>query len=136
MANPNKITDGEAIAGALISETTIEGVDITASNAVSVGALQVGDNDTVYGIEFGTVAIDPASINATSRGATTFTLTGAATTDIIIVNPPSTLNDDLIFAGAAVTAADEVSVYLYNPTAGSIDQASATFSYVWIDTTA
>lgn len=103
---------------------------------VAVGALQVGDNDMVYGIEFGTVEIDPASINATTRGGTTFTLTGAATTDIIIVNPPSTLNDDLIFCGAAVTAADEVTVYLYNPTAGSINQAAATFSYCWIDTTA
>jgi len=103
---------------------------------VSVGALIVGDNDTVYGIEFGTVAIDPASINATTRGATTFTLTGAATTDIIIVNPPSTLDDDLIFAGAAITAADTVTVYLYNPTAGAINQAEATFSYCWIDTTA
>ena len=103
---------------------------------VAVGALQVGDNDTVYGIEFGTVEIDPANLNATTRGATTFTLTGAATTDIIIVNPPSTLNDDLIFCGAAVTAADEVTVYLYNPTAGAINQAAATFSYCWIDTTA
>jgi hypothetical protein len=103
---------------------------------VAVGALQVGTNDTVYGIEFGTVEIDPAAINATTRGGTTFTLTGAATTDIIIVNPPSTLNDDLIFCGAAVTAADTVTVYLYNPTAGSINQAAATFSYCWIDTTA
>lgn len=103
---------------------------------VAVGALQVGDNDMVYGIEFGTVEIDPAAINATTRGGTTFTLTGAATTDIIIVNPPSTLNDDLIFCGAAVTAADTVTVYLYNPTAGSINQAAATFSYCWIDTTA
>jgi hypothetical protein len=103
---------------------------------VAVGALQVGTNDTVYGIEFGTVEIDPAAINATTRGGTTFTLTGAATTDIIIVNPPSTLNDDLIFCGAAVTAANTVTVYLYNPTAGSINQAAATFSYCWIDTTA
>jgi len=103
---------------------------------VAVGALQVGTNDTVYGIEFGTVSIDPANLNATTRGATTFTLTGAATTDIIIVNPPSTLDDDLIFAGAAVTAADTVTVYLYNPTAEAINQAAATFSYCWIDTTA
>ena len=102
---------------------------------VAVGALQVGTNDTVYGIEFGTVEIDPAAINATTRGGTTFTLTGAATTDIIIVNPPSTLNDDLIYCGAAVTAANTVTVYLYNPTAGSINQAAATFSYCWIDTT-
>ncbi len=103
---------------------------------VAVGALVVGDNDTVYGIEFGTVEIDPANLNATTRGATTFTLTGAKATDIIIVNPPSTLNDDLIFAGAAITADDEVTVYLYNPTAGAINQAAATFSYCWIDTTA
>jgi hypothetical protein len=102
----------------------------------AVGALQIGDNDMVYGIEFGTVEIDPANLNATTRGATTFTLTGAATTDIIIVNPPSDLNDDLIFAGAAVTAADTVTIYLYNPTAGAINQAAATFSYCWIDTTA
>ena len=103
----------------------------------SVGALQIGSvGDTVYGIETGTVAIDPAALAATTRGATTFTLTGAATTDIIIVNPPSTLDDDLIFAGAAVTAADTVTIFLYNPTAGSINQASATFTYCWIDTTA
>ena len=103
---------------------------------VAVGALQVGDNDTVYGIEFGTATIDPANLAATTRGATTFTLTGAATTDIIIVNPPSTLEDDLIFCGAAVTAADTVTIYLYNPTGSAINGASGTWSYCWIDTTA
>ena len=102
----------------------------------AVGALQIGDNDMVYGIEFGTVAIDPANLNATTRGATTFTLTGAATTDIIIVNPPSDLNDDLIFCGAAVTAADTVSIYLYNPTASAINDTARTFSYVWVDMSA
>ena len=102
----------------------------------AVGALQIGDNDTVYGIEYGTGTIDAPSINATTRGSATFTLTGAATTDIIIVNPPADLNDDLIFCGATITAADTVTIYLYNPTAGAIDQASATFSYCWIDTTA
>jgi hypothetical protein len=101
----------------------------------AVGALQIGDNDTVYGIEFGTVAIDPASLAATTKSATTFTLTGAATTDIIIVNPPADLNDDLIFCGAAVSAADTVSIYLYNPTASAINDTARTFSYVWIDTT-
>ena len=103
---------------------------------VAVGALQVGDNDTVYGMEFGTVALDPGSINSVTRGSVTFTLTGAATTDIIIMNPPATLNDDLIFAGARVTAADTVTVYLYNPTDGSINDGELTWSYMWIDTTA
>jgi hypothetical protein len=101
----------------------------------AVGALQIGTNDMVYGIEFGTVAIDPASLAATTKSATTFTLTGAKTTDIIIVNPPA-LNDDLLFVGATITAANTVSIYLYNPTASAIDQAEATFSYCWIDTTA
>lgn len=103
---------------------------------VAVGALVVGDNDTVYGIEFGTVALDPGSISTVSRGTVTFTLTGAATTDIIIMNPPATLNDDLIFAGARVTSANTVTVYLYNPTGGSINDGELTWSYVWIDTTA
>lgn len=103
---------------------------------IAVGGLQVGTADTVYAIDFGTVSLDPASINATTRAATTFTLTGARTTDIIIMNPPAGLNDDLIFAGARVTADDTVSVYLYNPTAGSINDTAGTWSYVWIDTTA
>jgi len=102
---------------------------------VAVGALQVGDNDTVYGIEFGTVALDPASIAATTKGTVTFTLTGAATTDLIVMNPPA-LNDDLIFAGASVTAADTVTVYIYNPTAGAINDTERTWSYIWFDMTA
>jgi hypothetical protein len=103
---------------------------------VAVGALQVGDNDTVYGIEFGTASCDPASINTVSRGSVTFTLTGAKTTDIIVVNPPADLNDDLIFCGAAISAADTVSIYLYNPTGGSINDTARTWSYVWFDMTA
>lgn len=103
---------------------------------VSMGALAVGGTDTVYGIDFGTVALDPGSINTVSRGTVTFTLTGAKTTDIIVMNPPADLNDDLIFAGARVTAADTVTVYLYNPTGGSINDGETTWSYLWIDTTA
>lgn len=103
---------------------------------VSMGAASIGGKDTVYGIDFGTVALDPGSISTVSRGTVTFTLTGAKTTDIIIMNPPSGLNDDLIFAGARITAADTVTVYLYNPTGGSIDDGELTWSYLWIDTTA
>ena len=103
---------------------------------VSVGAIQGSTGDMVYGLDFGTGTIDPASINATTRGSATFTLTGAKTTDMIIVNPPADLNDDLIFCGAAITAADTVSIYLYNPTGSAINDTARTFSYVWIDMTA
>jgi len=42
----------------------------------------------------------------------------------------------LIFCGAAISAADTVSIYLYNPTGSAINDTARTFSYVWIDMTA
>jgi regulator of RNase E activity RraA len=99
----------------------------------SMGAVHVGSGDVVYGFDFGTVSVNPASIPATSRGATTFTLTGAKVGDVLVMNPPAGLNDDLVFAGAAVTADNTGTVYLYNPTAGAIDDAAATWTYLWVD---
>jgi hypothetical protein len=103
---------------------------------IAVGGIIGSTGDVNYGLDFGTASVDPASIPATSRGSVTFTLTGAKTTDVIIVNPPSDLNDDLIFCGAAVSAANTVSIYLYNPTASAIDDTARTFSYVWVDMSA
>jgi hypothetical protein len=111
----NLITKGEGVVGAL---------------AFTAG----GEN--LYKADFGTTSLNPGSIGATTRGSVTFTLTGAKTTDVIIMNPPADLNDDLLFVGATVSAADTVTVYLYNPTAGSIDDSARTWSYLWLDTTA
>lgn len=108
---------------------------LTKGNAL-VSALTVGSANTVYKIDFGTTSLNPASIPATSRAGTTFTLTGAKTTDIVVVNPPADLNDDLLFVGAAVTADDTVTVYLYNPTGAPINDGATTWSYLWVDTTA
>lgn len=95
------------------------------------GAINVSGS-TINKISTGTVSLNPGSISTVSRGTVTFTLTGADTSDIIVMNPPAGLNDDLLFVGAAVTSANTVTVYLYNPTAGSIDDAAATWSYMWI----
>jgi sarcosine oxidase gamma subunit len=103
---------------------------------IAVGGIVGSTGDVNYGLDFGTASVDPASIPTVSRGSVTFTLTGAKTTDIIIVNPPADLNDDLIFCGAAISAADTVSIYLYNPTGSAINDTARTFSYVWIDMTA
>jgi hypothetical protein len=40
------------------------------------------------------------------------------------MNPPADLNDDLLFVGCAVTGTDEGTVYLYNPTGGSINDTA------------
>ena len=100
-----------------------------------IGGTLEFEGNTVGNLTKGTVSLNPASINATTRGSVTFTLTGAAAGDLIVMMPPSTLNDDLIYCGADVTAADTVTVYLYNPTAGGIDDTAQTWNYVWISLT-
>lgn len=101
-----------------------------------VGSIAIGDGDTLFGIKTGVVSLNPASIATVTRGTVTFTLAGAKTTDTIVMNPPAALNDDLIFVGASVTAADTVTVYLYNPTLGAIDDVALNWNYLLIDVTA
>jgi hypothetical protein len=99
-------------------------------------AVQVSANGTaLWGVRSGTVSLNPGSINATTRGTVTFALTGAATGDTVIMVPPDTLEDDLLFVGARVTSASTVTVYLYNPTGGAIDGAALTWGYTWLDFT-
>lgn len=108
---------------------------ITGGTAI-VGGLQVGrGGDVLKGIDGGTIAIDPGSIAATTRLGVTFALAGARSGDAVIMSPPATLNDDLIFEGSRVTADDTVTVYLYNPTAAAIDDVSGTWNFLWIDLT-
>lgn len=106
---------------------------VTRGTAV-VGALAVGTSTTVKGIKYGTASVDLPSISGAATGSATFTLTGAATDDIVIVNPPA-LTTGLVFGGATVTSANTVTVYATNATADPINQAAATFKYAWIDLT-
>lgn len=102
---------------------------------VLAGAIQLLGGDLVKRIDAGTVSINPASIAATSRGATAVTISGAAVGDRVVFSPPSGLEDDLLFVGAAVTGANTATVSLYNPTAGAIDGAALTWDYLWFDLT-
>lgn len=97
----------------------------------AVGALAVGTGTTVKGVKYGTLSLDPASINGNTTGTVTGTITGAKTGDMVIVNPPA-LTTGLGFAGASITADDTVTVYLLNATANPINNAAATFKYCWI----
>jgi hypothetical protein len=53
---------------------------------------------------------------------------------MVVVNPPA-LTSGLAFAGAAVTGANTVTVYAVNASASSINEASHTFRYLWVDLT-
>lgn len=99
-------------------------------------AIQVSNTGTsCWGIRAGTVSLDPASINADTKGSVTFALTGAATGDTVVMIPPDTLEAGLIFVGARVTAADTVTVYLANITAAPVDGGALTWGYTWFDFT-
>jgi hypothetical protein len=143
----NRITKGEALVGALTSDTEVEAPDLAATDDLTVGddaavtgdltagTLAVGSSGSVIKkIATGTGSVDLAEIAATATGSGTFTVTGAASGDAVIVNPPA-LTTGLVFGGAAVTGANTVTVYATNTTGSPINEAAATFRYVWIDLT-
>lgn len=81
-------------------------------------------------VEATTVAVNPASIAANTTGDTDVTITGALTTDIVTVHPPSTLEAGLVSGGAWVQSANTVRIRLGNVTAAPIDGASANWTVV------
>lgn len=133
----NRLTKGRALVGAL----SIDAQDITISDDLAVGdatttaTLKVGSTGTVVKtIKSGTGVADFPSITNGTTGSATFTVTGVAVGDVVSVNPPA-LTTGLVFAGAAVTGANTVTVYAVNASASPIDQASANFTYLWFDLT-
>ena len=77
----------------------------------------------------GTIAVNPGSLTTLTSEDVSVTITGAATGDVVIMNPPSTLESSLAVGGAYVSAADTVKVRISNVSSGTVDGASATFTY-------
>lgn len=99
-----------------------------------LGAVNIGGGGTIRKLDVGTVVLNPGSATTNSVVVVTFTLTGAAVGDVVVVNPPAAIEAGLI-ATAFVSAANTVTVRVANITAGTVDAASATWSYVWFDRT-
>jgi len=85
-------------------------------------------------IGIGKVSIDLPSIAAISEGVGTATITGAKTTDVVIIMPPSNLSvTDLVLVGARISVADTVEVKMLNHHATlARDAAAADFAFVLI----
>jgi len=81
---------------------------------------------------YGTVSVDPPSINANTSTTFTITITGVQTGDLVFLTPPSTLEGELIFQGANVTAANTVTIRMRNVTGAAVDGASLEWSYMVI----
>ena len=119
-----------AVAGAVNlgqTGTRIGGVNAQTGNFST--SLTVGSSGTAvtrYVSATGTVGNGGANIAAQSCITDTITVTGAASGDIAIGTPPSTIEANLIW-NIFISAADTVKVQVCNPTSGNIASADLTW---------
>ena len=79
----------------------------------------------------GTVTIAPSSIAATTMAEQTFTLTGAAVGDSLVLNPPAaTVQAGISVSQCFVSATNTVAIRFYNSTAGPLTIPSAAWTYL------
>lgn len=110
---------------------------VTGSSALGrgtkkVGALVVGDGGTVIkSIKTGTIDCDPANAAAAGAFETSLTISGVAAGDIVIFEPPASLEANLVYSGARVSAADTVQLRL--AALAAVNGASRTWRYIIIN---
>lgn|SRR5574343_32868 len=107
-----------------MGRTTFSG-PIVSTNGITVGTSSV----KLTQVYKGTIAVDPGSLTTLTSTDVSVTITGAATGDMVIVNPPSTLESTLACGGAYVSAANTVKIRISNVSSGTVDGASLTWSY-------
>jgi hypothetical protein len=74
-----------------------------------------------------TASVNPASLATDVAGNTAVTITGIAANDVITPIPPAALEN--LHVQSAIASTDTVTVRLGNATAGTIDAASATWTF-------
>lgn len=76
------------------------------------------------------VAVDPANATAVTAVDTDVTVPGVKVGDLVIAIPPATLEAGLAPQTATVTAANTVRVRITNASAGAINGASLTWTFL------
>jgi hypothetical protein len=78
-----------------------------------------------------TATFDPASLGAITSRDDAITFTGVVSTDqVIAVIPPNGILSSVVVQNARVTATDQITVRLTNPSAGAVDVASGTWTAI------
>ena len=114
------------------SNSTLKGNLTVNGLSTLTSGVQVGTNGTnLYKVVSGTVSVDPGSISTDTRGSVNVTITGLNTVDRIILHPPTALNTNLLYCGCDITAANTLTIYLYNKSGGSIDDGANTWKYTY-----
>lgn len=73
-----------------------------------------------------TVTVSPGSVTTASVKEVTAALSGASTSDVVMINPTAALTTNVDLAGARISAAGVLSVSFVNPTGATIAAADAT----------
>ena len=77
--------------------------------------------------------VDPANHTATSAVNTTVTVPSGVTllsTDLLLAIPPSTLEAQIVVQGAYYASATTLTLRTANPSAGAVDPASGTWTFI------
>jgi hypothetical protein len=101
---------------------------IVSTNGFTPGTSSV----SITQIYKGTVSVNPGSLATLTSEDVTVTITGAASGDIVIMNPNASLESTLAFGGAYVSAANTVKVRISNVSSGTVDGAALNWTYALI----
>lgn len=75
------------------------------------------------------VIFDPAAVNTITTAEQTVTVTGVKVGDFVVAMKP-TLTAGVTIGNVRVSAADTIAIQFVNPTAGSVNPASETWSFL------
>lgn len=98
---------------------------VTTPDGGSLTGTQIGLHSVAVGQLQQTTTWNPSSIAALSYETTDVTVPGAAVEDFVLVKMNTILTDDMMISGH-VSAANNVRVVLFNPTAGAVNLGSGT----------
>ena len=136
-------TSGDGrITGSFVRDGTITASDLAGSDATGatvVGAVtseKIADGtiqarDLASGVldrMVTTTTVGPQEILPGDRAAVEVPLAGVTPLDIVVVSPPASLDDGLVFAGSDVRQPGTVTLYLHNITAAPISLGNETWT--------
>jgi hypothetical protein len=150
-ANQINVSNGDGVSGnpTLSTPQNIDtGASPTFANLTTSSNLQVNGTTTTNGgvtigsggtlikkVVVSSVTIDPPSIASFASGSATFTITGAAVGDWVLMEPPTAIDARLVVEQSVVTSADTVTMKLFNGSINTTDAPSQTWRYMWFDLT-
>jgi hypothetical protein len=94
-----------------------------------VGGIIFPGGGRITGILGGVANVTPPSLATLLGGTSTMAVPGARVGDMVSVEPPAALEVGLVVIGAAVTAANVVTINFYNPTASTITGVARSWGY-------